>query len=358
MNLNKDEVFLFYTIWLNLLWGVNLKHQVAPDYKRPKTGQPQTANALETLKIRDAMWDNPSWIDEYLNDPKNSGIPEEHQKVILDWRNHFIPGNFLVYKHLAKYSVFMKTEEGKTSLYGVHGINDSIQETYPFPPPYFFNTVILPFKDKIIFDGFAKTLPSVLLGRNILSSFKEQYTQAKSSTGIILKLTGGVPLLGKPKDNSTKGKSQKVPSPKPKSINLPPGTTVPGPMIARYNEISQMIVECCDDLLDEEYKDISLRALAKLCRKRPSPLQRGQANSWAAGILHGIGQINFLYDKTQPLHLQSWQIPDWFDLSKDNVTKKAQVVRKTLGLTYYNFEFSLQRLIKSNPLACLAFMFS
>ncbi|MDZ8257440.1 DUF6398 domain-containing protein [Nostoc sp. ChiQUE01b] len=35
------------------------------------------------------------------------------------------------------------------------------------------------------------------------------------------------------------------------------------------------------------------------CRKRPSPLATGQAKSWACGIVHALGMVNFLYDSSQ-----------------------------------------------------------
>jgi hypothetical protein len=42
------------------------------------------------------------------------------------------------------------------------------------------------------------------------------------------------------------------------------------------------------------------RALtAKLSRKRPSPLEGGRINTWAAAITHTIGRVNFLFDKSQ-----------------------------------------------------------
>ena len=47
---------------------------------------------------------------------------------------------------------------------------------------------------------------------------------------------------------------------------------------------------------------------ATLCRKRPSPLLRGKANTWACGIIHAVGMVNFLFDSSQTPHIEARQI--------------------------------------------------
>jgi hypothetical protein len=40
------------------------------------------------------------------------------------------------------------------------------------------------------------------------------------------------------------------------------------------------------------------RLVARLARKRPSPLVRGDMRIWAAGAIHAVGQVNFLFDRS------------------------------------------------------------
>jgi Domain of unknown function (DUF6398) len=47
----------------------------------------------------------------------------------------------------------------------------------------------------------------------------------------------------------------------------------------------------CSAILDEEYADLARRAVAKLARKRPSPLPGGRRATWAAGVLYALGQV-------------------------------------------------------------------
>ena len=46
----------------------------------------------------------------------------------------------------------------------------------------------------------------------------------------------------------------------------------------------------CRKQLNDEYADLCRKLAEKLGRKRPSPLLKGRANVWAAGIVRAIGQ--------------------------------------------------------------------
>ncbi len=48
--------------------------------------------------------------------------------------------------------------------------------------------------------------------------------------------------------------------------------------------------------LDAEYASLCRKLVAKLARKRPSPLERGDRRIWAAGAIYAVGANNFLFD--------------------------------------------------------------
>jgi len=79
---------------------------------------------------------------------------------------------------------------------------------------------------------------------------------------------------------------------------------VPKNMQEKYNEIAQPIIQFCDEKLSDEYKKLSLALCEKLCRKRPSPLLSGKAQVWACAIVYTIGYVNFIFDKSQPIHIE------------------------------------------------------
>ena len=92
--------------------------------------------------------------------------------------------------------------------------------------------------------------------------------------------------------------------------------SVPKVMEKRYNEVAELIKKFSDEYLSDEYLEVCLHALEKLCRKRPSPVANGNANIWAAGIVYAVGQVNFIFDKSQKIHLSSTQLTEPFGVKK------------------------------------------
>ena len=63
-----------------------------------------------------------------------------------------------------------------------------------------------------------------------------------------------------------------------------------------------------------------MRALvAKLARKRPSPLLRGDLRIWAAATIYTVGSVNFLFDRSQPLHLSGDDLSDLTGVPKSTM---------------------------------------
>ena len=76
-------------------------------------------------------------------------------------------------------------------------------------------------------------------------------------------------------------------------------STIKDLIVVRKNAILEAITDFCQHYLDEEYLGLCIKMLEKLSRKRSVPFNSGQINSWAAGIIYAIGQVNFLFDKAQ-----------------------------------------------------------
>ena len=60
----------------------------------------------------------------------------------------------------------------------------------------------------------------------------------------------------------------------------------------------------CQARLNDEYAGLCRKLAEKLAAKRPSPLLRGQLETWASGIIRTIGWVNFLDDRSQSPHLK------------------------------------------------------
>ena len=341
MKLSQTEIELFYKLWYTLIWSINEKHKIVPEFKKPVYGE--RVNEEPFIAIRPKLWENPQWIDELLRGGEFGGLSETEHGILRDWRNNFIKDRFIVMKYLKAYSVFM-TFDKQTKLYGVCGISNPIKQTSPYGVPYMVDAVLLPFKGKIIYDSLLGHYP-VSFGKGYRDSMKTAYEETMERAGII-EIMGVPPTPVKPPEKKTKSAAKKAAHP----VVDTKGANVPKQMSARYMEIAEIIGRFCDEKLNAEYKEICLRALAKLCRKRPSPLVSGRANTWACGIVYAIGANNFIFDKSQPVNMTAGDISGWFGLSKNTAGSKSAEVKNLLNLSYFNMEFSLKSLIDRNPM--------
>jgi hypothetical protein len=342
MKLAQSEIELFFRLMHALAWGVNEKYHIVPTFEIPVYGE--IIDREPIITVRAEMWDNPSMIDECFRDNVFGDLTEKEREILADWRERYIKGRFIILKHLAKYSVFLpfNDSESPEKLYGVCGISDSVKETVPFTLPVMAEAILLPFNGKIIYDGFFGFY-RVSFGKGIRSTFIESYNTIKAASGIVDSMD--VPPV------PTKSPVMKEKPPQPVSAAVDTkGANVPKGMSARYMEIAGMIEAFCDENLDGEFKEICLRALAKLCRKRSSPTVSGKARTWACGIVYAIGSINFIFDRSQPYYMTGAEIAEWFGLSKSTAGSKSAEINRLLNLSYFDSEFSLQRIIEKNPM--------
>jgi len=108
--------------------------------------------------------------------------------------------------------------------------------------------------------------------------------------------------------------------------------------------------EVCEEHLDAEYAELARRLVAKLARKRPSPLTRGDPRIWAAGVLYALAQINFLFDKSQSPHLSADQLSVATKVKKTTMANKAKLVRDMVGLSHVDAELTRRAVADMNPL--------
>lgn len=125
---------------------------------------------------------------------------------------------------------------------------------------------------------------------------------------------------------------------------------VPKDMQARFDEIAQLTDAFCQTYLNDEYVQLCRELAATLCRKRPSPLVRGKATTWACGIIHGLGMVNFLFDSSQTPHIAASQIWEYFELSSSTMQAKSKQIRDLTGMYPMDPDWSLPSMVDKNPL--------
>lgn len=128
---------------------------------------------------------------------------------------------------------------------------------------------------------------------------------------------------------------------------------VPAALRERFDTIALATDAFCDQHLNDEYKQLIRRALAALSRKRPSPLLKGQVNSWAAGAVHALGMANFLFDSTQTPHCKATDIWSHFGVASSTGQNHSKKLRDALGMGQLDPDWCLPSRLDSNPLVWL-----
>jgi len=121
--------------------------------------------------------ENVSILTEYFE--YNKQIPESAQEILLGF-NRKISSKFVVLKQLKNYAIFLDVVTDK--FYAVVALSD------PLPIileslPVMVETTILPFNNKIIYDGFL--IRHMYIGRNMESNLLNQYRVAMENKMII-----------------------------------------------------------------------------------------------------------------------------------------------------------------------------
>ncbi|WP_218068245.1 DUF6398 domain-containing protein [Candidatus Thiosymbion oneisti] len=125
---------------------------------------------------------------------------------------------------------------------------------------------------------------------------------------------------------------------------------VPKNMQRKFNQIITITDQFSETHLNKEYAQLIRYAVAALCRKRPSPLEKGKAATWACGVTHAIGMVNFLFDKSQNPYISASDLYKAFGVGQSTGQGKSRLVRDLLDMYQMDPNWSLQSNIDKNPL--------
>ena len=329
MLLNPNELDLFFRLHRTLMFFVNKRLKVIPD----QVSTPEEYAALSPqvrLRVRDAFLDKLDLIESFAVE-KPPHLSEDELDIVRSWR-HLVHGKFYVFRELAKYTVFLSPTDTAIA-YGVLALSQPFEDLIGPHLPVLTQTVLLPFRDKIVYDGLMSTF-NISFGPGIRRGLNEGFKQTKARHGIVTSL----PM-------SNWSLVQK--SPKAKQAAKPP--TKESKDVA-LDVIIGLIDQFCKDHLNEEYAALCRKLAEKLGRKRPSPLLQGSPNAWASGIVRAIGGVNFLHDKTQTPYMRSTDIDHYLGTSPSTGAAKLAAIRKMLGMHQLDPDWSLPSRLEENPL--------
>lgn len=125
---------------------------------------------------------------------------------------------------------------------------------------------------------------------------------------------------------------------------------VPAALREKFDAISQATDAFCGHRLNDDYKKVIRSTLAALSRKRPSPLLKGKDHAWAAGVVHAVGMVNFLFDPSQTPTCKAPEIYAHFGVGASTALARSKETRDALGMGQFSPEWTVASNLDNNPL--------
>ncbi len=171
--LSPDECKLFYETWYGLMGFVNermgvIRAKIKPEY-------PNAVSDVSVHKVREVLWKHPELIDEYV---EQTELPQEKIDILQLWSKKHKQGMLFVLEYRPEYAVVLGVnEQGEDRLYGIKGMTNSIASTLRKNLPAQIDTVLLPFKGKIVYDSFLGSMP-ISFGEGAKTTIREARDRA------------------------------------------------------------------------------------------------------------------------------------------------------------------------------------
>ena len=261
-------------------------------------------------------------------------LSEQELQIVTSWR-HLVAGRFIALRQLKKYMVLLACD-GKTTAYGATALVDPMERVFRKPLPVMVETVLLPFRGKIIYHGIVSAF-NVTFGPGSRRGFEEAFRTAKASGGMVTSLPREV-SASKPGVETRDPQPRKTPQPR---------TAGPQEVL---KQVLTMMDAFCQAHLNEEYAAMCRKLAEKLAAKRPSPLLRGELRTWACGIIRTFGWVNFLDDRSQSPHLKFPVIDQALGVAESTGQGKAKAIRRMLKIHQFDHRWTLPSRWESNPL--------
>ena len=168
--INKEDSIMFFLLRNILLNYTNYKYKINPELEDLidiNNSEPE-----EVKEIREKLWTNTSIISDYIKENPDN-LDKQSLDIISEWNKKKINSKFILYKYENEYAVFI----GEENIYYVKGLRDTIRNIIPeYKLPIFVETVLLPFKEQIIYDSYIIQY-NMSFGTGMKDIFNKQYKE-------------------------------------------------------------------------------------------------------------------------------------------------------------------------------------
>ena len=179
MILTEKEYIKYLEIHLRLMFYVGKRKKLIPEMATIQ--EFMGYSRMDKFPIRNVVYENIHMLDDFIEE--SSGNLSEEDIEIIQGFKCFRQGTFYVVKLTKKYAYFL----GEKYVYGVHALGDPFQTFWGNSLPVMIETVLLPYKGKIVYDGFVQNY-SVRFGKGIRDSIKNNCALAEAKYGMITQL--------------------------------------------------------------------------------------------------------------------------------------------------------------------------
>ena len=342
MLLSRDDAELFFRLHRSLMFFVNQRLGVVPDVASPD--EFAALPPKDRLEITEAFLDEVDLIESFI-DENPAKLNEDELEIVLSWRDH-VSGTFYIFRQLKNYMVFLSSADPPV-VYGVVALTEPFEDVIGPCVPQMIQTVLLPFKGRIVYDGLLCGY-SISFGGGIKRMLNDSYREAKERQGIVTSLPvepiGPIGPIGMPASARTELGKRKAKKKKATASSSQDVTQV-------LDTIVGMTDDFCRRQLNDEYAELCRNLAEKLSRKRPSPLLRGQPKTWACGIIRTIGWVNFLDDPMTQPHMKLTAIDKDLGVGESTGQGKSKEIRRMLKIRQFDMDWTLPSRMDDNPLA-------
>ena len=179
MKLSPEDANLFYKLMWPLQFYINQQRQIIPHLS---SLEEYIESQQDKTQVRNAIYENIGLLDAFIAE-NPAHLSDDELAIVQSWKR-FVAGNFYIVRLLKKTNIFVDSSD-PPRVYAVLGLMDSLQDIfYHRKPPIWVQTVLLPFKGKIVYDGMLSVY-NMYFGPGIRGNMKEIYMAAKQNRRII-----------------------------------------------------------------------------------------------------------------------------------------------------------------------------
>ncbi|WP_139194312.1 DUF6398 domain-containing protein [Bacillus sp. MUM 13] len=117
----------------------------------------------------------------------------------------------------------------------------------------------------------------------------------------------------------------------------------------KKKELLKLTKEFSSQFLNKEYEELIEKLINKMARKREVPFLSGRIEIWAAAVIHALGTINFLFDKSAQPFVPVTDILEYFGTKQSTTSQKSKKIRDMFNMNYFDSDFSIKSIIQDSP---------